>query len=35
MNTSKKQKQTHRHKEQTYGCQGGEVPQKTKNGVVT
>ena len=24
MNTSKKQKQTHRHKEQTYGCQGGE-----------
>ena len=24
MNLSMKQKQTHRHSEQTYGCQGGE-----------
>ena len=24
MNISMKQKQTHRHKEQTWGCQGGE-----------
>ena len=24
MNLSTKQKQTHRHREQTYGCQGGE-----------
>ena len=23
MNLSTKQKQTHRHREQTYGCQGG------------
>ena len=23
MNISTKQKQTHRHREQTYGCQGG------------
>ena len=25
MNLSMKQKQTHRHREQTCGCQGGEV----------
>ena len=24
MNLSTKQKQSHRHREQTYGCQGGE-----------
>ena len=24
MNLSAKQKQTHRHREQTFGCQGGE-----------
>ena len=24
MNISEKEKQTHRHREQTFGCQGGE-----------
>ena len=33
MNLSRKQKQTHRHREQTYGCQGGAGRERDGLGV--
>ena len=33
MNLSMKQKQTHRHREQTYGCQGGRECRRVGLGV--
>ena len=33
MNISMKQKQTHRHREQTCGCQGGEEWERERLGV--
>ena len=33
MNLSTKQKQTHRHREQTYGCQGGWGKERHRLGV--
>ena len=32
INISMKQKQTHRHREQTYGCQGGAGVGEERNG---